>query len=95
MGEVIRPYLELPARLSQVWLNRWTLLFFLILAHLISIHASLQSDIENAKQEALAACLTLEKTGSILASLPHFAAHGLNALTSKGIEASVSALGTT
>jgi hypothetical protein len=95
MGPVFRPYLELPARLSQIWLNRWTLLLFLLLAHLFSIHASLQSDIVNAKQEALAACFTLEKTGSVLASLPHFAAYGLNAMTSKGIEAAISALATT
>lgn len=90
-----RPYLELPARLSQIWLNRWTLLFFLIFVHLISIAASLKSDIQNAKQEALAACISLEKTGGVLASIPHFAANGLNALTSKGVEASVAALATT
>jgi len=95
MGQDFRPYLELPARLSQVWLNRWTILLFLIFVHLLSVSSSLKGDIENARKEALTACLTLEKTGSVLASLPHFASYGLNALTSKGIEASVSALAST
>jgi len=95
MAEDCRPYLGLTARLSQVWLNRWTILLFIVLVHLLSVATLLKNDIATAQREALAACITLEKTGSMLASLPHFMASGMNSLTAKGIEASVTALGTT
>jgi hypothetical protein len=90
-----RPYLALPARLSQVWLNRWTLLFMLIFVQLLSTASFLQSDIQNAKRDALAACSALEQSASVVASLPHFMAQGLNTMTDKGVEASVSALAKT
>jgi len=90
-----RPYLGLPARLSQIWLNRWTLLLFLIFAHLLITLTLLKNDLANAKRDALAACSALEQAGSIFASVPHYMANGLNKLTAQGVEASVSALGTT
>jgi len=90
-----RPYLGLPARLSQVWLNRWTLLFALIFVQLLSTAAFLQNDIQNAQRDALAACSALEQSASLVASLPHFMAQSLNTMTDKGIEASVSALAKT
>ena len=95
MQTEVKPYLGLPARLSQVWLNRWTLLLFLVFVQLLSTAILLKSDIDGAKREALAACVALERTSSVFASIPHFMATGMNALTARGIEASVSALGTT
>jgi hypothetical protein len=95
MAEDCKPYLGLTARLSQVWLNRWTVLLFIVFVHLLFVGSLLKNDIQTAKREALAACLALEKTGSMLASLPHFMARGMNIMTVKGIEASVAALGTT
>ena len=92
---VERPYLGLPARLSQVWLNRWTLLFILIFFQLLSTATFLQNDIQNAQRNALAACSALEQSASLFASLPHFMAQGLNTMTNNGIEASVSALAKT
>jgi len=92
---VERPYLGLPARLSQVWLNRWTLLFILIFVQLLSTATFLKSDIQNAQRDALAACSALEQSASVVASLPHFMAQGLNAMTEKGIEGGVSALAKT
>jgi hypothetical protein len=95
MRTEFRPYLGLPARLSQIWLNRWTLLFSLIFVQLLSTSIGLKSDLDSAKREALSACLALEKTSSVLASVPHFMAGGMNAMTSKGIEGGISALATT
>lgn len=95
MTQSYKPYLGLPARLSQVWLNRWTVLLALIFFQLLSASISLKNDLDGAKREALAACTSVEKTSSVLASLPHYMAGGMNAMTAKGIEASVSALGTT
>jgi len=90
-----RPYLGLPARLSQIWLNRWTLLLFVILAELLYTATFLKSDLQKAQQDALASCIAVEQAASVLASVPHYMALGMNAMTSKGIEASVSALSTT
>jgi hypothetical protein len=90
-----RPYLGLPARLSQVWVNRWTLLFAISFVQLLSTAAFLQNDIQHAQRDALAACSALEQSASVVASLPHFMAQGLNAMTEKGVEASVSALAKT
>ena len=89
------PYLGLGARLSQIWLNRWTLLLSVIFANLLLTANLLQKDIQTAQGDALAACLALEQAGSVFASLPHFMALGMNTMTQKGIEASVSALATT
>lgn len=63
--------------------------------HLLSTSVLLKSDLESARREALAACIALEQTSSVLASLPHFMALGLNTMTSKGIDASISALAET
>lgn len=90
-----RPYLGLPARLSQIWLNRWTLLLALIFFQLLFTAKLLKADLESAKREALAACVALEDTSSVFASLPHYMALGMNTMTTKGIEASISALATT
>jgi hypothetical protein len=95
MSTEYRPYLGLPARLSQIWLNRWSFLLVLISVQLISTAISLKTDLANAKQQALVACTALERTGSVLASLPHYMSQGMNELTAKGMEASVDALGTT
>jgi hypothetical protein len=95
MPHSYKPYLGLPARLSQIWLNRWTLLLVLVFFHLLATSISLKNDLDDAKREALAACTALEQTSSVIASLPRYMAGGMNAMTTKGIEASVSALGTT
>ena len=94
-ANVPRPYLGLAARLSQIWLNRWTLLLLVIFVHLLLTTTLIKKDLQSAQTEALAACLALEQTGSAFASLPHFMALGMNTMTQKGIEASVSALATT
>ena len=94
-ANVPRPYLGLAARLSQIWLNRWTLLLSVIFVNLLLTATLIQKDLQSAQTQALAACLALEQTGSVFASLPHFMALGMNTMTQKGIEASVSALATT
>src|SRR4051812_18981515 len=50
------PYLGLRARLSQVWINRWTILLILIICRLLLSLKSVDSDIASAKREALSAC---------------------------------------
>lgn len=56
----ITPYLGLRARLSQVWLNRWTILLLLVLARVLIAATGMQSDMDSAKREAQSACTSVE-----------------------------------
>ena len=88
----VTPYLGLQARLSQVWINRWTILLLLVLARtLIAIH-DLNGDLSSAQREALSACSSVEDMGSAMASMPHYLSAGVNDLTADGIEKAVNGL---
>jgi hypothetical protein len=88
----ITPYLGLRARLSQVWINRWTILLFLILVRVLIAVGSLNHDLDTAKTEALAACSSVESMGSVMASMPHYMSKGVNDLAATGVEKAVRAL---
>lgn len=80
------PYLGLQARLSQVWLNRWTILLLLVLIRVIVVLSTLDSNIGEARTKALAACSKVEDIGSSVASMPHYLSRGVNELAAEGVE---------
>lgn len=88
----ITPYLGLRARLSQVWINRWTILLFLVLARTLIAISSLNSDLGSAEAKALSACTSVESMGSAMASMPHYMALGTNELAATGVEKAVNGL---
>ena len=88
----ITPYLGLRARLSQVWINRWTILLLLVLVRLLIAIASLHNDLGSAESEAMSACTAVESMGSAMASMPHYLAAGVNDLAGTGIEKAVDGL---
>lgn len=88
----ITPYLGLRARLSQIWINRWTVLVFLILVRVLIAIAGLHNDLDSAKTQALSACTGVESMGSAMASMPHYMSKGVNELTAAGVEKAVSGL---
>lgn len=88
----ITPYLGLRSRLSQVWINRWTILLLLVLARCLLAVSSIQSDMASAKREALSACTSVESMGSAMASMPHYMSQGVNQLTAKGVDDAVNGL---
>ena len=88
----ITPYLGLRARLSQVWINRWTILLLLVLARTLIAVTGLNHDLNSAKAEALSACSGVEAVGSALASMPHYLAGGVNELSASGVEKAVGGL---
>ncbi|KAL8700381.1 MAG: hypothetical protein Q9201_005483 [Fulgogasparrea decipioides] len=90
----ITPYLGLRARLSQIWINRWTILLFLILVRLLIAVADLHGGIGSARSEALSACTGVESIGSSLASTPHYMSKGVNELAASGVEKAVRGLQT-
>ncbi|MCJ1389604.1 plasma membrane fusion protein prm1 [Xylographa bjoerkii] len=88
----ITPYLGLRARLSQVWVNRWTILLLLVLARTLIAVTGLHNDLASAKKEAMSACTGVEDMGSALASMPHYLAAGVNDLAAIGVEKAVNGL---
>lgn len=88
----VTPYLGLRARLSQIWLNRWTILLLLVLARTLIAIAGIDNDLGSARREALSACSEVESMGSAMASMPHYMSQGINELTATGVEKSVNGL---
>lgn len=88
----ITPYLGFRSRMSQVWLNRWTVLLALTLARLLLATNSLDHDMASARREALSACTSVELMGSTMVSMPHYMAVGVNDLTATGVEKAVDGL---
>ncbi|KAJ6084109.1 Plasma membrane fusion protein prm1 [Penicillium sp. IBT 16267x] len=90
----LTPYLGLRARLSQVWINRWTILILLVLVRVLLAIGNIQSDMASAKREALSACTSVESMGSAMASMPHYLAGGVNEMVASGVTDAVSGLNT-
>lgn len=88
----ITPYLGLRARLSQVWLNRWTILLLLVLARTLIAISGIKNDLNSARREALSACTSVETVGSAMASMPHYMSQGVNELAATGVEKAVNGL---
>ncbi|MCJ1270562.1 plasma membrane fusion protein prm1 [Lobaria immixta] len=88
----ITPYLGLRARLSQVWINIWTILLFLILVRILIAISGLHHNLDSAKIEALSACSSVESVGSAMASMPHYVSQGVNDLAATGVEKAVNGL---
>ncbi|KAJ9143355.1 Plasma membrane fusion protein PRM1 [Pleurostoma richardsiae] len=88
----ITPYLGLRARLSQIWLNRWTVLLILVLVRVMISLSSLNDDLDDAKAKALSACTKVEDIGSAMASMPHYLSVGVNDLAAEGISKAVNGM---
>lgn len=86
------PYLGLRARLSQVWINKWTILLLLVLARVLLAIQGLDNNIDSAKAKALSACTSVENVGSAMASMPHYMSGGVNAMAASGVTKAVNAL---
>jgi hypothetical protein len=86
------PYLGIKSRLSQVWINRWTILILLVLVRVLMAITSLNGDMDNAQSQALSACNSVQSMGSAMASLPHYMSQGVNELTAQGITKTVHGL---
>jgi hypothetical protein len=88
----ITPYLGIRSRLSQIWLNRWTILLLLVLVHFLFTIGTLNDNLAEAKAKALTACTKVEDVGSAFASMPHYLSVGVNQLTASSVTHAVQAL---
>ncbi|KAM3512775.1 hypothetical protein MY11210_003560 [Beauveria gryllotalpidicola] len=85
----ITPYLGIRSRMSQIWLNRWTILLLLVLVRVVLLTTSLNDKVSDAKIKALAACSKVEDVGSAMASMPHYLSAGVNTMVAKGMQEAV------
>ncbi|KAK5997354.1 Plasma membrane fusion protein PRM1 [Cladobotryum mycophilum] len=85
----VTPYLSLQSRLSQIWINRWTVLLLLVLVRMVLLVAQLHENVGDAKSKALSACTKVEDVGSAMASMPHYLSRGVNSLAASGIEKTI------
>ncbi|KAF4591529.1 plasma membrane fusion protein PRM1 [Ophiocordyceps camponoti-floridani] len=92
LGPSYTPYLGLPSRLSQIWINRWTVLLLLVLVRVLLLIGQLNHNVGDAKTKALSACTKVEDIGSGMASMPHYLSLGVNELAASGIEKAVEAM---
>ena len=88
----LTPYLGLRARLSQTWINRWTILLLLVLVRTLFAIGSLDDNLGQARQQALSMCTSVENVGSAMASMPHYMSYGVNDLTAKSVTKAINAL---
>ncbi|KAI9681333.1 MAG: plasma membrane fusion protein prm1 [Caeruleum heppii] len=88
----LTPYLGLRARLSQIWINRWTILLILVLVRTLLAVQSLDDGLGSARKEALSACSSVESMGSAMASMPHYMSQGVNEIAASGVEKAVNGL---
>lgn len=88
----LTPYLGLRARLSQTWINRWTILLLLVLIRTLFAIASLDDNLGSARTQALSACTSVENVGSAMASMPYYMSQGVNELSAQGIEKAINGL---
>jgi hypothetical protein len=88
----LTPYLGLRARLSQTWINKWTILLLLVLVRMLIATASLDNGLGSARREALSACSGVESVGSAIASMPHYMSQGVNALAADRLNKEVNGL---
>lgn len=80
------PYLQLKDRISQAWLNKYTILLTLIALKLLLFQQSLNSSLNTSKLYTLESCPTIDSYVSNLVSFPHYIAKSSNFLILKTIE---------
>ncbi|KAL1855357.1 plasma membrane fusion protein prm1 [Diaporthe australafricana] len=85
----VTPWLGLRSRLSQVPMNRWTVLLLLLLARLLISLSGLNTNLVTARTQALSACTKVEDVGSSMASMPHYLSVGVNRMAADGITKAV------
>ncbi|AAS54057.1 AFR685Cp [Eremothecium gossypii ATCC 10895] len=88
-----QPYLELRERLSQIWINRYTLLLMLCMVKILLFTSSLRFSLNNSKVHVLEECSNIEHYYNILRNgTPHYMGKMGNYLVAHALEATVESL---
>ncbi|ODV60168.1 pheromone-regulated protein PRM1 ASCRUDRAFT_76670 [Ascoidea rubescens DSM 1968] len=80
-----KPYINLIDRLSQLWLNKYTLFLILMAIKIFLFQKAILSSLSTAELFTQQSCQWMENTATTLASLPHYMGKTANTLLLKGI----------
>ncbi|KAG4304862.1 hypothetical protein PORY_001537 [Pneumocystis oryctolagi] len=86
------PYLLLPARLSLVWVNKWTIALILIFIRLFFFMLSFKKDMNVVQDRMEDAYALMQYSANAVAATPRLMAIGTNKVIVLGVENSVRAL---
>lgn len=79
-------YLKLKARLSQVWLNKYTIVLILMAIKLFIFGISLKHSLHAAQYYTLSSCSTIDSLASNVVSIPHYLSRSANHLIERSVE---------
>lgn len=80
------PYLTFKDKLTQVWINQYTLLLLLICVKICLFSFSLKSSLSASESSTTTTCNLIDKYASNIISVPHYTAKTANALIYKGVQ---------
>lgn len=84
------PYLGQRAHLSLSWLSQYFLALLLVLVSLCFLLTSIPGLMNDGKAALYASCNGVEGAASVVASLPHYMADGMNEMNAKAVKVMVS-----
>lgn len=83
----LQPYLGPRAHLSLSWLSQAFLALLLLAISLSLLLASIDNLVTDSKSSFEASCQGVQGAASVIVSLPHYMADGVNELNVKSVEA--------
>ncbi|KAH3674330.1 hypothetical protein WICMUC_003402 [Wickerhamomyces mucosus] len=83
---ISKPYLRLRDRISQVWLNKYTIALVLVALKLILFHKSIDNSLKTSQNYTLDSCPTIDSYTSNAISLPHYLSKSANYMIVKSVE---------
>ena len=87
-----RPYIGLKARLSQIWINKWTVMVILVIVKLLLFQQSVQYSLNSALTYSNSLCESTQSLLSNAVSAPHYLAATANSLIETGMNDAISGL---
>lgn len=87
-----RPYIGLKARLSQIWINQYTIVLIVIIIKLALFQLTLNGSLKSTEKYTMSSCQSAESIASQASSMPHYLSTAANKVVEKSMDASVSAL---
>lgn len=88
----ISPYIGINGRLSQIWVNRFTILLILIAVKLALFSQNVQYSLRSAEAYTSSSCQAVQIMVSNMESAPHFIAQAADKLVSNAMDHAVSGI---
>lgn len=87
-----KPFIGFWARMSQVWLNPYTIFLILMIIKIFMFNSSLQNSLQLAQRSTMNSCSSAESMASKALASPHLVAQGANSLMVQSVSFGIQAL---